>query len=107
MAARIEWSRIDQPKTPSDKQRESFHTTRYSGLDQLYINHGDHEGLVFPERIGQDLAYSEIRMLKKENEQWFHAGDTPSVSVATSDAGKHPVFDVRTLGMVPAVRNRA
>jgi len=100
-AARFEWSRIDQPKNPSEKPRELFQTTRFSGADQLEIHHGDSDGVMYPDKIGEDLSCSERRLLVKDGEQWFHGEDTSSVSIVTNSERFHPMFDIRTLGMVP------
>lgn len=101
-AARFEWSRIDQPKNPSEKPHELFHTTRFSGDDQLEIHHGDSDGVMYPDKLGEDLSCSERRFLKKGDELLFHGEDTFSVLVATTPKAPHTIFDIRTLGMVPA-----
>ena len=106
VAARFEWSRIDQTKASSGKDRELFHTTRFSGADQLEIHHGDSDGVMSPDKIGEDLSCSELRFLRKGNEEWWFRDDTFKVSIATSPARFQGMFDVRTLGMVPATSGR-
>lgn len=103
-AARIEWTRTDQEKWRCGQQREWYHTSRYSGEDHLDINHGDHEGVLFPDQLGEDLSCSELRLLKQNNEQWLHSEDTCSASVARLPKSFQPVYDIRSLGMVPAQR---
>lgn len=104
-AARFEWSRIDPSKTPSGEERELFHTTRFSGADQLEIRHGDIDGVMIPDKIGEDLSCSELRFLKKNDEHWFHGEDTFSANVSSSDR-VHSIFDLRALGMAPRAAAR-
>lgn len=103
LVARIEWAQFDQKKTPGGNAREWYRTTRISGLDQLEVDHGNRDGVIVPDQLGEEYSCSERRLLRKNGEQWFYIGGSISTSVEATPTHFHPMLDLRTLGMAPDI----
>lgn len=102
--ARINTATVELQIMPDPSYNEfCYFTERLAGMEVLYIIRGLEDGRFAPNcEIGQPYAFSELRLLMKEGEQWDYHEFGPSAHVRNEKARYIPYYDIRKLGFEPA-----
>ncbi|MBE7457285.1 MAG: hypothetical protein HS102_11725 [Planctomycetia bacterium] len=91
----VEWS-------VQARARVTYYTSRFAGLDRLFVKRGDLDGVVAPETRGQDFSCSVQHYLIKDGNLWSYLDDDLHLRVGSEESRIDPTFDVRTVGLMPA-----
>lgn len=103
-ACRVEWLLENTDPSKPTCGREWYYTSRFANGDHLLVNRGDRNGVMFPDKVGEDLACSYDALLIQNGEQLQYTEDTCNASLYTNPSSFRAMYDVRTLGMVSISR---
>lgn len=99
----IEWEY--DGSTPNQTIPKTCFTSQYAGQDYLLVEHPPEDPKIVSERKGQPWAFSEYRILVKENgDRWSHVpGSVIGQLKEDSSTELFHVKDIRSIGLLPWV----